>query len=1178
MTVKKVQLYLDRDKTIEASPETSANCVILSDGNDLQKVLDNDLTTPTVIHEETSFKAGVGDIDVSSSAVDGEVGRMVVKGQSYQNILPEPSLRNSMTNGKTMQKINEGYDNVEVVDGVAKSAILSGQTLVNLATHSKRQNINVQNLSESNGRLTWDTTGSWGKVGFTVQGKPNTAYCIKYSNKHETLGIYIRFLDGLSGTTQPNAQLSPTCRKFTTDATGVFTLTLEQGETTTGSWIQNPMILEYQEGMENWGIPYFTGMTSCKLPVLTTVGKNLWDNEQAIMKNSIGTVVSKIANGFKFVVDNNATGWQSNLKCNVAVKPNTDYTLTFTKTVYTDSYTNPKWGTGYVFISGVTSSNTLMEGSSGNNGTKSISFNSRNNTKIVIRIDSITDLNPLAGEFDITNLQLEEGSTATSYEPHKSNILTVNEDIELRGIGDVKDELNCMTGEYVQRIGEMYFDGSDDERWNKSGASTDELFGGVINIPDSIVSTNNVNIYSNRFVGGGEQEAMRVYHYNNHTFRFFVPVANLISNDVTGFKQWLKNNPTTIQYELGEKPIKTVDLSSSGNWEKVVLDGSENWSVSSESSNNNAFFRSSNTIPNNVQANSNNITQKVICDILTSLTQPELCNKPNDRYGISLGWANSDLCIRHESFPLTDEGLQQFKQYLSQNPITVWYQTQTHKDSTQVKQPIFFKDGYIRLSSGADNSLIPTLDYQAKTSNSYIMDLMKTNTRYTMKAKSASGTFTIDGTSYGAGTNGTFTTPSSMTNKLLVMSNKTNEEVMILEGDMVSKAIPYFKDIKSAFEDESKIEVLSTGKNLFDMNRRYDNITNAQATVIQNVDKITVSSVESGAYVNANFVLDKNFFKGKTVVGSCLYESDEKGIGTVQINYQDTTGKKYYQSIKTPRTFTFPDEFVGEVLLCVYANNTNAPQSNTVTVKNIQLELGTKSTTYDSHKSNVSKIPLLSPLRSLPNGVCDELIIDRMKKKATLIQRVGHAILGQGDGWGSYDNVGDTMKIGRSILPHVKSNGEGMTTLIPYTFNSVSQPNEGVYIYRHALSSEVRVRLKLKRTGRHDAIGMQNWLRENNIGVVYQLATPVVTEIDLENFPLVYKDGHVFLNSEIAPVVEIDYNINQSQQIQSNNETLQRHELDILDLDNLIVSFVNAEYNLRLLKFDMEMSMMALAE
>ena len=50
--------------------------------------------------------------------------------------------------------------------------------------------------------------------------------------------------------------------------------------------------------------------------------------------------------------------------------------------------------------------------------------------------------------------QLEEGSVATSYEPFKSNILTVNEDVTLRSNGDICDELNLLTGQLTQRIGE----------------------------------------------------------------------------------------------------------------------------------------------------------------------------------------------------------------------------------------------------------------------------------------------------------------------------------------------------------------------------------------------------------------------------------------------------------------------------------------------------------------------------------------------------------------------------------------------------------------------------------------------------------------------------------------------------------------------------------------------------
>lgn len=168
-------------------------------------------------------------------------------------------------------------------------------------------------------------------------------------------------------------------------------------------------------------------------------------------------------------------------------------------------------------------------------------------------------------------------------------------------------------------------------------------------------------------------------------------------------------------------------------------------------------------------------------------------------------------------------------------------------------------------------------------------------------------------------------------------------DFMIIEYQegMENWDIPYFTGMSSV-----RMPVLqTTGKNLFDMNRPYDAITDSQATVVQDTNQITVSSADSGTYVSANFILDKDFFAGKTVTGSCLYESDIKDIGTVQINYQ---------WIKTPKTFTFPNNFIGDVMLCVSANNTGTPQSNTVTVKNIQLELGSSVTPYyEPHKSNI---------------------------------------------------------------------------------------------------------------------------------------------------------------------------------------------------------------------------------
>lgn len=1155
MASKKIQLYTDRDKTIEASPETSANCVILSDGNDLQKVLDNDLTNPTVVHEETSFKVGVGDIDVSSSVVDGEVGRMVIKGKTYQNILPEPSTH-VLSNNKEMFKVNEGLDsNVEIVDAVSKSAILRGQTRVNEVLGGIHKNVSLNGTTMTikvPTKILKTNTTYW----FSMNVISNT--CVNGAD--DTNGIYMSngkpfngwtSLVNTNGNKLKSGAIGRYFSKLTTanDLTGIDYVEFFASSTIgTGSIEINNLFICEVDGEES--LPnYFEGMQSVKLPVLSTVGKNLLDPSSVELvvenDNSAQTVTyNSVTDTYEFLCPKSFNQMKIMLK-NL-------YKVTSAEQVY---------------VSG-----TCESGGEAHEISRRISVNEDK-----ISIEIIHNWSPITK----ANLKImitdDNKAITTAYEPFKSNILTVNEEVELRGIGGVKDELNCLTGEVTQNIYQITLTGDESGYGYSTAPSVDTDFHGTLNIGGANLPLNKklVAPISNRFQGAlyGANKTWQCCIGGSYALHFFIPKTELETSDINGFKNWVKQqylsgNPIKVAYILEEKSIKTVDLSSSGNWEKVVLDGSERWMPHSDNGSH-VEFKFPNEI-NNVHSSRTGFSNK---------------------FPVSSGGLYERIAIANGTTYITVKStkaktVEQLQLWLSQNPITVWYQTTSHKDSTQVKQPIFFKDGHVQLSSGTDNSLIPTLDYQAKTSNSYVMDLMKTNTKYTMKAKSASGTFTIDGTSYGTGTNGTFTTPSSMTNKLLVMSNKTNEEVMILEGDVVSKTIPYFKGIKSAFEGESKIEVLSTGKNLFDMNRRYDKVTNAQATVIQNIDEITVSSAESGTYVNANFVLDKNFFKGKTVVGSCLYESDEKNIGTVQINYQDTTGKKYYQSIKTSKTFTFPDEFVGEVLLCVYANNTNTPRSNTVTVKNIQIELGTKSTTYDSHKSNVSKIPLLSPLRSLPNGVCDELIIDRMKKKATLIKRIDKIVFDGKQRWLLWDNNPADVVSGyvyydaNNMGYEPKSFGYTINDRLPHNSGGHIATVEGARYTNYFTASLHKSRIGVVRvndttTNTHM---VQRWYTENPMTMYYELAIPVVTEIDLENFPLVYKDGHIFLNSEIAPVVEINYNVNQAQLIQSNNETLQRHELDILDLDNLIVSFVNAEYNLRLLKFNMELSMMALAE
>lgn len=64
--------------------------------------------------------------------------------------------------------------------------------------------------------------------------------------------------------------------------------------------------------------------------------------------------------------------------------------------------------------------------------------------------------------YTASNVQVEESSSATSYEPYKTSILSLSEEIVLRSLPDgTCDTLNVETGEYVQKIGERNYQDGD---------------------------------------------------------------------------------------------------------------------------------------------------------------------------------------------------------------------------------------------------------------------------------------------------------------------------------------------------------------------------------------------------------------------------------------------------------------------------------------------------------------------------------------------------------------------------------------------------------------------------------------------------------------------------------------------------------------------------------------------
>nr|DAH50744.1 MAG TPA: hypothetical protein [Caudoviricetes sp.] len=141
--------------------------------------------------------------------------------------------------------------------------------------------------------------------------------------------------------------------------------------------------------------------------------------------------------------------------------------------------------------------------------------------------------------------------TTSNEDGTKTNILTVNEDVTLRGIGEVKDELNCLTGEVTERIGEIVLDGSEGV-WSKhSGLSTDEC--DVYWTSNGFIPSVGKKMLSDK-LGYSSPTTPNTFRINDSGAIFIGVSKGVNIND------YLSQNTPKIQYDLSQSIIKTVDL------------------------------------------------------------------------------------------------------------------------------------------------------------------------------------------------------------------------------------------------------------------------------------------------------------------------------------------------------------------------------------------------------------------------------------------------------------------------------------------------------------------------------------------------------------------------------------------------------------------------------------------
>lgn len=442
-----------------------------------------------------------------------------------------------------------------------KRAILSGQTLVNLLDRNSMTPSGV-NYTFDNGVYTINTTKTWSKMIFTPDLVKNKKYLVMLSTSITDVIIYYR---------DSHNEATRICSGgecpfiFTNPIDNLVNVTIEFPSIVTNGTVSQPMIIEYQDGMENWDIPYFDGMQSVKMPVLQTTGKNLFDVNLVPTSRTVdGWTLERTGNLIHFTSD--------------GTKSYQQYVLDIT-----DHLSNKiKLGVPYYFNSVINKNIandadsicqlmiTNKDGSSHfYQAPRAFTLN-KEFSKIHFRIIAHNkNETGIPSDFTVQDVQLEQDSTPTSYEPYKSNILTVNEEVELRGIGNVKDELNVVTSELTQCVGEATFKGALNEGWGQFDNSAIQeqtclfaYYGGLPSFPSE-----NLQMICDKFTISKDgysallnTDKETIHVYADKAVYFRVLKSKLSTQDVDGFKKWLSQNPFTIQYQLKTESIKTVDL------------------------------------------------------------------------------------------------------------------------------------------------------------------------------------------------------------------------------------------------------------------------------------------------------------------------------------------------------------------------------------------------------------------------------------------------------------------------------------------------------------------------------------------------------------------------------------------------------------------------------------------
>ena len=304
---------------------------------------------------------------------------------------------------------------------------------------------------------------------------------------------------------------------------------------------------------------------------------------------------------------------------------------------------------------------------------------------------------------------------------------------------------------------------------------------------------------------------------------------------------------------------------------------------------------------------------------------------------------------------------------------------------------------------------------------------------------------------------------------------------------------------------KSGIEIINRSKNYIAV------LGNKPEGTTETINGITYTVLEDGRIrVNGTATAKSVFY-----IGPDLNIPLDSGIrtisgGSANIGFQvavNNNGTYVYPTCYgTPSSFTYTNPIIRATCLVVAAGKT---VNNEIVY--IQFEDGIEATDYNQHFSDSTLLELNEPLRSLPNGVKDVVLVKR--GKVSVIRRTGSIILNGSETWYNYPTGTDkgytyytaingvALGLNKSICSHFTNHGYAWDVGVP-----------GEYSDHPTLTNKYFV------TDKPTATEFKTWLAANNVLLVYELPEPVIENLGEVDIPM-YKNvtNIYYINDDVDP-------------------------------------------------------------